>query len=338
MPLNNHVAIVPAIQPISHDTSYMMAAGGGRIGIMDMPETVIRPVTTADLLTITRMTFNNMTGVDRHFTRITRNPLRRLAEYMKMPVYLALAGQGYKAVRDRQTVGCAFLHFRHVSAYVFNVSVNRPYRRQGMGRQLMEHLESVARQRDHLWLALQVDDGNEPAQQLYKELGYRTYHPHFMRRAGGTSLFRAVTTGLAVESLSRYQGGQLFRRYHNTEVQTGDLWAAPILNDYETAARSGGRFWRCSLNGREIGCAWISGRDRNLQLRLACQPDYWGHVTTGGLVKRLLDEGRRTPAEIELYLASSAHHRAAEPLLTSLGFESRSQWRMLMFKSIEEAT
>jgi phosphoglycolate phosphatase-like HAD superfamily hydrolase len=61
-------------------------------------------------------------------------------------------------------------------------------------------------------------------------------------------------------------------------------------------------------------------------------------VTTGGLVKRLLDEGRRTSAEIELYLASSAHHRAAEPLLTSLGFETRSQWRMLMFKPIEEAT
>ena len=99
-----------------------------------------------------------------------------------MPVYLALAGKGYKVVRDRQTIGCAFLHFRHVSAYVFNVSVNRPYRRQGIGRLLMAHLESVARQNGHLWLALQVDDGNKPAQQLYKELGYQTYHPHFMRR------------------------------------------------------------------------------------------------------------------------------------------------------------
>ncbi len=317
--------------------SYMMAAGGGKIGIMEMTRTVIRPVSTADLLTITRMTFENMTGVDRHFTRITRNPLRRLAEYMKMPVYLALAGQGYKVVRDRQTIGCAFLHFRHVSAYVFNVSVNRPYRRQGIGRLLMAHLESVARQNDHLWLALQVDDGNKPAQQLYKELGYQTYHPHFMRRAGGTVPFRGVTTDLAVESLSSYRGGQLFRRYRNTEVQTGDLWAAPILNDYETTARSGGRFWRCLLHGREIGCAWITGGRRRLQLRLACQPDYWGHLTTGGLIKCLLDERDQTSTVIEVYLASSAHHRAAEPLLTALGFESRSQWRMLMFKAIEES-
>ncbi len=316
---------------------YMMCSGSGRIDIMDMPETMILPVTTRDLLTITRMTFDNMTGVDRHFTHITRNPLRRLAEFMKMPLYLALAGQGYKVVRDRQTIGCAFLHSRHVSAYVFNVSVNRPYRRQGIGRLLMENMESVARQNGHLWMALQVDDGNIPAQKLYKELGYQTYHPHFMRLAAGTSLSRAVSSGLAVELLPAYQGGQLFRRYYNTEVQTGDLWAVPILNDFETAARTGGNYWRCILFDREIGCAWISAKNQCLQLRLACQPDYWGHVTTGGLIKSLLEEWDKTSTEIEVYLASSAHHRAAEPLLTSVGFESRLQWRMLMFKAIEES-
>ena len=203
---------------------------------------------------------------------------------------------------------------------------------------LMEHLESIAWQRGILWLALQVDHGNRPAQQLYEQLGYQTYHPHYMSRTGETTFPRTETSGLVVEPLSHYPGRQLFRRYHHTEVQAGDLWAAPIVNDYEMVAKSGGSFWRCLLHGREVGCAWITMGRQRLQLRLACQPDYWGHVTTGGLVKRLLDERGHSPAEIELYFASSAHHQLADPLLTTLGFEPRVQWRMLMFKAIEGAT
>lgn len=313
-----------------------MVTGGGKIAGMDMPDLMVQPVTIPDLLTITRMTFNNMSGADRHFTRITRNPLRRMAEFMKMPIYLAIAGKGYKVVRDQQTVGCAFLHFRHISAYVFNVSVNKSYRRQGIAIHLMKHLERIAWQNGRMWMALQVDDGNRPAQQLYKQLGYQTYHPHFMRQETRVSLFEAVGTGISVKSLSSNQGGQLYRRYHRTEVQAGDIWAAPILNDYEMAAGDSGSYWRCFLFGREIGCAWISGGRRRLQLRLACQPDYWGHETTAGLMKCLLDEMGQLARPVDVYLASSAHHRAAEPILSPFGFKPRSQWRMLMFKAIEE--
>ena len=75
-----------------------MAMGNGRIGGMDKINPVVRPVTNRDLLAITRMTFKNMSGVDRHFTRITRNPIRRLTEFLKMPIYLAFSGQGFKIV------------------------------------------------------------------------------------------------------------------------------------------------------------------------------------------------------------------------------------------------
>ncbi len=301
---------------------------------MESVLTQVRPIQVNDLWTITRMTFANMTGVDRHFTYVTQNSLSRWLYYPKLMLDLSFAGRGYKAVRGGVIIGCAYVHFFTSSAFVFNVMVNRPYRRQGTGTQLMALTERVARKNGRAWMALYVDAGNRPARSMYEQLGYSAYHPDTFIWDGNRPIQRAITTGISLQPLKRYQGRQLFARYLDLERQSGDEWAAQVLGDYTTYATFDGTFFRCSLYGEEFGCASVTGSNKRLQIRLAGESGYWGHITLAGVIKLLAETKNASASRVEVYLMSSAHHRAALPGLTILNFRQTSQRRILMLKNL----
>jgi GNAT superfamily N-acetyltransferase len=307
-----------------------------KIIVMESVLTQVRPIQISDLWAITRMTFANMTGVDRYFTSVTQNPISRWLYYPKLMLDLSIAGRGYKAVRGGAIVGCAYVHFYSSSAFVFNVMVNRPYRRQGIGTQLMALTERVARKSGRAWMALYVDDENGPARSMYEQLGYSAYHPEYFVWDGKGPIHKAITTGIGLQHLKRYQGRQLFARYLDLERRSGDKSVAKVLDDYTSYTSFDGAFFRCSLYGEEFGCAFVAGNNRRLQIRLASEPDYWGNITLVGVIK-LLAEMKNTPgSRVEAYLMSSAHHRAALPRLINLGFRQTSQRRILMLKYLAE--
>lgn len=301
---------------------------------MDGLQTTIRPVRVTDLWAITRMTYANMTGVDQYFTRLVKNPLYRRIGYLTFPFYFLFSGRGYKALRGRQIAGCAFLHLRQKSGFVFNVSVNREFRRQGVARQLMTHLECETRANHREWSALQVDDVNMAAQRLYAHLGYRPYHPHYLRRDAPGPINRAVLTGLALEPLSQNNGRRLFTRYLKIEQEAGDAWVSPVIGEYNPPAPGSGRFFGCRLYDDEIGCVWKEGDEDWPMIRVALKPDYWGHITISGLIKMVVDKLDNRPLWIDVRFASSAHHTQAEPLLEAVGFTGRKSPRILMFKQL----
>jgi GNAT superfamily N-acetyltransferase len=298
----------------------------------------VQSIGWGDMLAVTRMTFDNMIGVDRYFTQMVRNPLGHWLTYATMPLYLRFSGKGYKVLVDGRIAACGFLHMRSHSGYIFNISVNKPYRRQGYGRRLMAYLERVIGRQGIGWAALQVDYGNEPAEQLYRKLGYQAYHPRFLRRDHRPPIGRAATAGVALQRLGHWQGQDLYRRCQNIERQKGDLWAASVVDEYDTWSEQRGVFWRCQLYQREIGCAQLVDRDGQPLIRLALEPEYWGHVATGGVVQELVDSVPGRPAYVDLFLESSAHHRAAAPLLEELGFQERLRLRKLMLKALDEKT
>ncbi len=308
--------------------------GSDRIGNMRSEPNIVQRVELKDLLAITRMTFANMTGVDRYFTRMTRNPIGWWFTFCTLPVYLSISGHGYKAMQGKRIVGCAYLHLRQVSAYVFNVNVDHPFRGQGVGRRLMEYLETVAKSHGRNWMALQVDDGNQPAQRLYEKLDYRPYQPKFLRRDSSWPFRRSAEIGVSVQRLSRRRGRRLFAHYTNIERQTGDLWAAPVLDDYDLGSLDGNSFWQCFLKGEEIGSATLVVDSGRLQIKLACQPTYWGHPTSARLIQMLEAQFGSKPQTLDVFLASSAHFEAASPLLSEIGFHPRSQQRILMIKAL----
>lgn len=301
---------------------------------MDGRRAEIRPVRVSDVLTITQMAYANMTGVDRSFTRFISNPLGRWIGYITFPFYFLFAGQGYKAVADGHTVGCAYLHLRPASGYIFNVSVNQSYRRQGIGKQIMSYLEQLTLSERRQWTALQVDEGNEPARRLYERIGYRAYHPHYLRRVGPLPIPTTIRAGIGLEPLARSEGRWLYSRYLDLEQEAGDRWALTVLGDYGPESLFGGGFWRCLLHDDEAGCAWLTASDDGATLRLVMAPHYWGHHSLGGLVQELVAQMNDSAERVEVYLGSSAHHEAAAPLLYPLGFETHMQPRILMLKKL----
>jgi CDP-diacylglycerol--glycerol-3-phosphate 3-phosphatidyltransferase len=139
-----------------------------------------------------------------------------------------------------------------------------------------------------------------------------------------------VSVTLAIAIVLR----RFFGRYQTIEQREGDEWAIKVLTEYQHKEQIGGRYWRCLINGEEVGAAWQSVTDTRATLHLAVKPEYWGHVGVCGLVKQLVDRLPVVDFRVDLYLGSSNHHRRAVSLLKGLGFMEMVQPRLLMLKEI----
>lgn len=306
------------------------------MGVSD-PQYVIRPVRPWDVLTLTRMAYANMSGVDREFTRSTSGPVAHALGYVILPLYLLTSGRGYKAEVGGKIVGCAFLHIRRLSGFVFNVNVNAPFRRKGIGGALMEHLEKEVRGMGRRWVGLHLDDGNAPAQRLYETLGYRNYHHRFLRSRDLKVLQQPELPNIAARPLARYEGARLWKLYADLERREGDAWAARVIReDFDEGLPSGGAFWACTSGGEEIGCAWVGGKTDWPSVRLLLRSAYWNRrMPVVTLLHILLRERDVEPRAIDLHAGSSAHHEAMLSLLRDFGFTSHNKARILMLKELE---
>ena len=64
---------------------------------------------------------------------------------------------------------------------IFLIYVDPAYRRQGIGRALMGHAEAWAKDRGYTQIGLQVFTTNQPAIELYQQLGYQSRSISMMR-------------------------------------------------------------------------------------------------------------------------------------------------------------
>ena len=76
-------------------------------------------------------------------------------------------------IHDR-TAGFAIMRYGDDDAHLDLLAVAPPYRREGIGRQLLEWLEKCAVVAGIFNVALEVRAGNEGAQLFYERMGYRT--------------------------------------------------------------------------------------------------------------------------------------------------------------------
>lgn len=305
---------------------------------MSDPQFSIERVQPWDLFTLTRMAYANMTGVDREFTRTTSGPIGRAFGYIVLPFYLLTSGRGYKATVGREIVGCAFLHIRRLSGFVYNVNVNEPFRRMGIGRALMEHLEREVRRFGRRWVGLHVDDGNDPAQRLYESLGYHTYHHRFLRTYVPLTL-QVPEPQARIQPLLRYEGVRLWKRYADLARREGDPWAARLIReDFDEGPPTGGAFYSCHLDAAEVGCAWVGGRSSWPIVHLLLRSEYWSQRTLALSSLHALLQGQTTGVEaIDLHLGSSEHINTIYPQLRGDGFVLCSRPRILMLKELELA-
>ncbi len=70
---------------------------------------------------------------------------------------------------------CGYAGMWHVinEGHITNIAVKSEFRRQGLGRMLMEALEAVAKEKEMIGITLEVRMNNTPAQRLYTGFGFR---------------------------------------------------------------------------------------------------------------------------------------------------------------------
>jgi GNAT superfamily N-acetyltransferase len=94
-------------------------------------------------------------------------------------LYLSAQTPLWFVTNDRIEIACLWLGIaidrsngiRHPN--IFLVYVEPPYRRQGIGRALMEYAHTWAKTQGYTQIGLQVFTNNQPAIDLYQQLGYR---------------------------------------------------------------------------------------------------------------------------------------------------------------------
>jgi GNAT superfamily N-acetyltransferase len=308
---------------------------GARITPMTSYQLEIATVRAGDLVAVIRMTHENMIGVDREFTRLVSHRVGRWLSYLMLPINLLFEGYGFKVIYQGKMVGCAYLNLRKRSGYAYNVSVLHPYRRHGAGGLLMKHLEEVSLDNGRHWMALQVDEGNIPAINLYNSLGYKAYHPRYF---GGTIRDLILTDEIDSVSLERLPpstGKRLFTYYLDIERVEGDPWASYVIDDLLPVQNLEGSYLRCLVDDEEIGCIRWTKKDRHLQIEIALKSDQWGNRAAPNAISKILGELAGPLSSVNVNLGSSRHHNAGKERFEKMGFRERTGARFFMLKRIE---
>jgi diamine N-acetyltransferase len=79
------------------------------------------------------------------------------------------------------TVGFSFEFHGH-DAFIDELYVDAPYRRRGYGRQAVGFVEKKAHEMGVTAIHLEVDDGNDPAFELYRRTGYQDHDRFLMTK------------------------------------------------------------------------------------------------------------------------------------------------------------
>jgi diamine N-acetyltransferase len=79
------------------------------------------------------------------------------------------------------TMGYSF-EFRGRNAFVDELYIEAKFRRRGLGRRALEFVEARARELGVNALHLEVDRGNDPAAELYRQAGYASHGRRLMTK------------------------------------------------------------------------------------------------------------------------------------------------------------
>ncbi len=76
------------------------------------------------------------------------------------------------AIQNNKIIGCVFIVEDGWNAFIWRLSVRKKYRRQGIGKMLMQKAEEIIKKRGIKESSIFVDTKNEHLKQWYKKQGY----------------------------------------------------------------------------------------------------------------------------------------------------------------------
>ncbi len=256
---------------------------------------------------------------------------------------LALGPTGFVWVEGSRVVGNVSV--RRAAApggwLVGNVAVHPDWRRQGIGRALMEAAVDMSREESAAWVGLEVRDDSLPAARLYAGMGFETVGsmvelsrpagaawpqrgsaPLPLRRAGSTdnsALYRLARLGLGdLQQEVLEMRPSLYRVGWESWL---DSWLGGSREDW----------WLAAEDGERGGALHISSRRAARWHQLELLP---GQQATAEQEERLVAAGLALLARRqrwEVTCALTGWRESLEPLLIEAGFRRlRCLWQMRM--------
>lgn len=126
-----------------------------------------------EVLTLRYMTLADLDAVVRIEKASFTSPWSRrafIAELSQNRLYSHV----FVALLDDRVVGFLCFHYVINEAHIINLAVDPRYRRQGIGRRLLQHVLTRARDLGIIQVGLEVRASNQAAQALYSQLGFQT--------------------------------------------------------------------------------------------------------------------------------------------------------------------
>ncbi len=149
-----------------------------------MSALIIREATLrdeAELLRMMRLLAEQEPGKIQFDESAARTAFR---EFLSLPAF----GKAWLLCENQEPVGYIVLtigfsfEFRGHDAFIDELYVDAAYRRRGYGRQAVEFVEKSAREMGVNAIHLEVDDGNNPALELYRRTGYEDHDRFLMTK------------------------------------------------------------------------------------------------------------------------------------------------------------
>lgn len=216
---------------------------------------------------------------------------------------------------------------------IANVVTDPGWRRSGIARQLMLQAIDWARQGHVCRLELEVRADNEPAQSLYRRLGFERKCSIIRMRAERAHLLRPppdAPDGLRARPWSAGDGPAIRRLLATVGIQSAEDAAGPLALAFRGGAFDHGyhdSFHRrrsfgvvCSAKGLVVGvlAGSLQGRDRPHVLELASSAEWRGRVEVPLLAAALHQLAASQDGAVEMRLRSD--ELPARALALAMGF------------------
>ncbi len=136
---------------------------------------------TATLLKFLQLTYQELYPYQQHYQHLQLTVDRYLSN--ETPLWFVTTAVGNDPIK----IGCLWLGIaidqvnglRHPN--IFTIYVDPNHRRQGIGKALVGHAEAWAKNQGYTQMGLQVFTTNQPAIELYQQLGYQARSISMMR-------------------------------------------------------------------------------------------------------------------------------------------------------------
>ncbi len=284
---------------------------------------------------LTYLNADDLSQLDRGIGRWMRLPLGRLLTAALLP----LAGSAFVCLYNIEPAGFSLIRRVNDTARILALAVAPDLRRKGLARAMVQDAVARATTRRVRWLWMVIPSANVPATRCALSCGFRRYRPQFLRRD-----VRTVISAQAYEvMLYEVQGeaaGRAIAQWLDAEIDAGDAWIKDLLETelLSWALPDAGRTWRCSIYGREIGCAHLGGDPRHPVVTLWLDPEMWNTAEEMAVLKAVVDTQIELPPALDVALGSEGHLRASVGRYKALGFAPALREHVIFARSLNAPT